>query len=180
MTPWYAETEPPQKTRPDLYRIAAYNDQPLDLDQLQYLKPDRLDDAKELIQQKMTEAALEDFAFIYQAKQVNLELLDAVDKYFDRAKIAALIEKSDPSDFSNAYLVTVCEFGVLLGQLFCQHEGFGWLYAQPYFHSIIVHEKTGIGITVFDWALKKFSEYGVDDGYVAKFHAAFREIKKIQ
>lgn len=33
-----------------------------------------------------------------------------------------------------------------------------------------------MGITVFDWAVKKFSEYGVDDGYVAKFHAAIEEV----
>ena len=37
---------------------------------------------------------------------------------------------------------------------------------------IIVHKNTGFGITVFDWAVKKFSGYGVDDRYVAKFHAA--------
>ncbi|MBK8787545.1 MAG: hypothetical protein IPN43_13875 [Chitinophagaceae bacterium] len=38
--------------------------------------------------------------------------------------------------------------------------------------SIIVHKDTGFGITVFDWAIKKFSEYGVDDGFVEKFNAA--------
>jgi len=60
----------------------------------------------------------------------------------------------------------------MLGQLFRQIEGFDWLYSHPYFHSIIVHKDTGFGISVFDWAIKKFSEYGVDDGFVDKFHAA--------
>ena len=60
----------------------------------------------------------------------------------------------------------------MLGHLFNQMEGFDWLYSHPYFHSIIVHKDTGFGITVFDWAIKKFSEYGVEDGNVAKFHAA--------
>ena len=74
--------------------------------------------------------------------------------------------------------MTVCEFGVLLGQLFRQLDGYDWLYSHPYFHSIIVHKNTGIGITVFDWAVKKFSEYCVDDGFVAKFHAAVDEVSE--
>jgi hypothetical protein len=60
----------------------------------------------------------------------------------------------------------------MLGHLFKQIDGFDWLYSHPYFDSIIVHQDTGFGITVFDWAMKKFSEYGVDDGFVEKFHAA--------
>jgi len=72
--------------------------------------------------------------------------------------------------------VTVCEFGVLLGQLFRQLDGYDWLYSHPYHHSIIVHKDTGFAITVFDWAIKKFSEYGVDDGFVAKFHTAVDRI----
>ncbi len=64
----------------------------------------------------------------------------------------------------------------MLGHLFNQMDGFDWLYSHPYFHSIIVHTNTGYGITVFDWAIKKFSEYGVEDGYVAKFHAALNGI----
>jgi hypothetical protein len=83
-----------------------------------------------------------------------------------------LLNESNTDDYSNLYLVTVCEFEILLGNLFEQKEGYGWLYSYPYFHSIIVHKDTGIGFTVFDWAVKKFSEYGVDDGYFAKFNAA--------
>jgi hypothetical protein len=109
---------------------------------------------------------------------MNLALLDAVDKYYDRAKISELIKESDPKDFSNPYLVVVCEFGVLLGQLFKQLDGYDWLYSDPYYHSIIVHKDTGIGITVFDWAVKKFSEYGVDDGFVAKFHLALDSVNR--
>lgn len=99
-----------------------------------------------------------------------------MDKFYDRQKIAEIIKLSDPKDFSNLYLVSVCEFGATLGQLFNNLDGFGWLYSYPYFHSIIVHQETGFGITVFDWAIKKFSEYGVDDGFVAKLHAAVEGI----
>lgn len=178
LSPWYDEDDRPKMTRPDMYQIAAFEGQSLDLDEIQYLTPEYLEHVKTLINETMTNAALEDFSFIHQSDKPDLALLDAVDKYYDRTKIAALIKESDPTDFSNPYLVTVCEFGVLLGQLFRQMEGYDWLYSHPYYHSIIVHKDTGFGITVFDWAVQKFSEYGVDDGFVAKFHAAIDGVNK--
>ena len=170
--PWYDKDDRPKMTRPDMYQIAAFEGQPLDLDEIQYLTPEYLEDVKTLINDTMTRAVLEGFSFIHKADTIDFDILDAVDKYYDRTKISELIKESDPKDFSNPYLVTVCEFGVLLGQLFRQLDGYDWLYSHPYYHSIIVHKDTGFGITVFDWAVKKFSEYGVDDGFVAKFHAA--------
>lgn len=172
LSPWYDEDERPKMTRPDMYQIAAFEGQPLDLDEIQYLTPEYLGEVKTLINDTMAKAVLDDFSFIHKSDSIDFDLLDAVDKYYDRTKIAELIKESDPKDFSNPYLVTVCEFGVLLGQLFRHLEGYDWLYSHPYYHSIIVHKDTGFGITVFDWAVKKFSEYGVDDGFVAKFHAA--------
>ena len=71
-----------------------------------------------------------------------MNVLDTVDKYYDRKKIADIIQRSDPTDFSNDYLISVCEFGATPGYLFNQVEGFGWLYSKPYFHSIIVHKDT--------------------------------------
>lgn len=178
LSPWYDEDDRPKMTRPDMYQIAAFEGQPLDLDKIQYLAPEYLEEVKTLINETMTKAVLDDFSLIHKSDNVNFELLDTVDKYYDRAKIIELIKESDPKDFSNPYLVTVCEFGVLLGQLFRQLDGYDWLYSRPYYHSIIVHKDTGFGITVFDWAVKKFSEYGVDDGFVAKFHAAVDGVNK--
>lgn len=172
MSPWYDEKDRPTMTRPDMYVIAAYEDEPLKMDELQYMADDYVQKMTEHINVTMVDAALSDFQHIITSDKIDLAMLDAVDKYYDRARIAKLISESDPTDFSNAYLVTVCEFGVMLGHLFKQLDGFDWLYSHPYFHSIIVHKDTGFGITVFDWAIKKFSEYGVDDGYVEKFHAA--------
>ena len=172
LSPWYDEDDRPKITRPDMYQIAAFEGQPLDLDEIQYLTPEYLEEVKTLINDTMTKAALDDFSFIHKSDTIDFDLLDAVDKYYDRTKISELIKESDPKDFSNPYLVTVCEFGILLGQLFRQIDGYDWLYSHPYYHSIIVHKDTGFGITVFDWAVKKFSEYGVADGFVAKFHAA--------
>jgi hypothetical protein len=178
-SPWYNEEEKPKMTRPDMYQIQVYKGQPLDLNKIQYLTTEYLEEVKTLINDTMTKAVLEDFSFIHKSDTIDLDLLDSVDKYYDRTKIYKLIQESDPKDFSNPYLVTVCEFGVLLGQLFRELEGYDWLYSHPYYHSMIVHKDTGLGITVFDWALKKFSEYGVDDGFVGKFHSAVNNINRL-
>ncbi len=175
-SPWYLEAEKPTMTRPDMYQIATYEGKPLEFDEMQYLGKEDLEERKKFINEIMVHAALEDFKNIIQSGKLDFNVLDAVDKYYNRKKIAALIKESDSTDFSNPYVVKVCEFGVMLGHLFNQIEGFDWLYSHPYFHSIIVHKETGFGITVFDWAIKKFSEYGVDDGYVAKFHAALEGV----
>ena len=172
LSPWYEEEDRPEMTRPDMYQIAAYEGKPLNLDDIQYLDDEYLEIQKKHLTVTMVNAAWEDFRHITGSHQFDLAALDAVDKYYDRARIAALIKESDPTDFSNPYLVTVCEFGTMLGHLFTQIDGFDWLYSHPYFHSIIVHKNSGFGITVFDWAVKKFSEYGVEDGFAEKFKAA--------
>jgi hypothetical protein len=43
---------------------------------------------------------------------------------------------------------------------------------------IIVHRNTCFGITVFDWAVKKFSEHGVDDGFAAKFEVSLARVNE--
>jgi len=177
LSPWYIEYERPKMTRPDMYEIAGFEGQPLDLDTLQYLPDDLLENTKKQIE-TMAESALVDYQGIVKSDKLDFSILDAVDKFYDRSKIAQIIKDSDPNDFSNPYLISVCEFGATIGYLFNELEGFYWLYSYPYFHSIIVHRDTGFGITVFDWGVKKFSECGVDDGFVAKFHAAIDGIKE--
>ena len=177
LSPWYPEDERPKMTRPDIYVIAAYEGQTLDLDTLQYLPEKLLEQTKKQIQ-TMTEAAFGDYQEIIKSGKLDFSVLDAVDKFYDRQKIAEIIKESDPKDYSNPYLISVCEFGATIGHLFNELDGFDWLYSYPYYHSIMVHRDTGIGITVFDWGVKKFSEYGVDDGFVSKFHAAIEEINE--
>jgi hypothetical protein len=180
LSPWYAEDDRPATTRPDMFQIEAYNGETLNLDEIQYIDDEYLEYQRKHLNETMVHAVLEDFKHITNSDQITLDALDAVDKYYDRTKIASLIKESDPTDFSNPYLVTVCEFGTMLGYLFKQVEGFDWLYSHPYFHSIIVHKDTGFGITVFDWAVKKFSEYGVDDGFAAKFKMAIENTNQIE
>ncbi|MDB5118828.1 MAG: hypothetical protein JWN56_46 [Sphingobacteriales bacterium] len=176
---WYPEEERPKMTRPDMYIISGYEGKSLDLSSLQYLPDKLLEQTKEQIR-TMAGAALADYQEIIKSDLLDFNVLDAVDKFYDRPKIAEIIKESDPKDYFNLYFVTVCEFGATLGYLYNELEGYDWLYSFPYYHSIIVHRDTGFGITVFDWAVKKFSEYGVDDGYVAKFHAAMNGINEHQ
>lgn len=177
LSPWYPEKERPKMTRPDMYVIAGYEGQPLDLDSLQYLNDETLIQTKAQIEE-MIQAALADYQDIINSDKLSINVLDAVDKYYDKKKVIDIVRQSDPKDFSNLYLVNVCEFGAMLGFLFNESEEFGWLYSYPYFHSIVVHKKTGYGITVFDWAVKKFSGYGIDDGFAAKYFAAIEAIRK--
>jgi len=179
LSPWYIENERPTMTRPDIYIIAGFEGEPLNLEEIQYLPDELLHQAKEQIK-VITDAALKDFQSIIQADHLTFEVLDAVDKYYNRQIISEIIKESNPEDYANLYLTSVCEFGATIGNLFNELEGFDWLYSYPYFHSIIVHKETGFGITVFDWAVKKFSEYGVEDGFVAKFYAALESIQKYQ
>ncbi len=178
LSPWYDDEDRPTMPRPDVYQIAAYKGKPLDMDEIQYLTSEYLSQAQEMINEEMLKAAFGDFEHIHKTNQLSLELLDAIDQYYNRTRIAELIKESDPGDFSNPYLVTVCELGIIIGQLFRQQNGYDWLYSHPYYHSIIVHKDTGLGITVFDWANKKLSEYGIDDGLVAKFHAAIDSVNE--
>lgn len=179
LSPWYPESERPTMTRPDMYIISGFEGTPLQMDSLQYLPDELLAQTKKQIQ-TITHAALQDYQSIARSERLTITVLNSVDEYYDRKCITKIIKNSDPTDYSNLYLVSVCEFGAMLGYLFIEQGEFDWLYSYPYFHSIVVHRETGFGITVFDWAVKKFSEYGVDDGFAAKYHAALEGIAEHQ
>ncbi len=176
--PWYPENDKPKSTRPDIFPISGFNNESIDFEKLQYLEGELLTDTKQQIE-KLVLAARHDFSDIYESERLDLDYLDKIDRHFNRKKINKIIEVSNPEDFSNEYFVTVCEFGSILGKLLTTVKDFDWLYSYPYFNSIIVHSETGLAIPVFDWAIKKFSEYGVEDGYVKKVNAALQKIKEI-
>lgn len=175
LAPWYPESDRRTVTRPDMYIIAGYGYKPIDIDSLQYLPPLHLREAREMVD-IMTDAARGDFQNIVAFDDFNLDVLDAVDRFHTREIIGKLIRISDPKDFGNAYLVSVCEFGAMLGAMFVAMRDYEWLYSWPYFNSIVVHTLTGWGIPVFEWSVKKFSEYGIEDGYVGKFEMAIKSI----
>ena len=51
------------------------------------------------------------------SSEVMLPWVDAFDRYWDRKRIQGMLRNSDPKDFSNDYVVTVCEFGSVLGHV---------------------------------------------------------------
>ena len=93
----------------------------------------------------------------------------AFDAYYDRARVGEVIVGSDPSDFGNDLLILCCEFGAVLGAvLSARKPQLEWIYDWPYWESALLDPAHGCRINVFHWAIKKFSDYGVDDGFAAK------------
>ncbi len=103
--PWYNKEDRPTITRPDMYVISDYEGQPLHLNKIQILSPDLPEKNRKQIQ-TMADAALQDYQDIIQSDKLDFQVLDAVDKHFDRKEIAGIIKRSDPKDFSNEYLIS--------------------------------------------------------------------------
>lgn len=106
---------------------------------------------------------------------ISLAWIESFDAYYNRERIARLIRRSDPEEFGNEYVVLCCEFGAVLGTVLAdQLATLHWMYAWPYWESMLFHSPTGSLIPPFHWAIKKMSEYGVDDGFAAKIGACVR------
>jgi hypothetical protein len=143
LSPWYPESERPKMTRPDMYVISGFEGQPLEIDSLQYLADDLLATTKKQIQ-TITDAALQDYQEIVKSNKLDFKVLDSVDRFYNRKRISEVLKNSDPSDYSNQYLVTVCEFGATLGQLFQEIDGFDWLYSFSIFSFDYSSQRDGI------------------------------------
>lgn len=110
---------------------------------------------------------------------MDLSWIEAFDTHYDLKRIEELLGRSDPADFSNDYLVTVCEFGAVLGTVM---KGLlprlEWMAAWPYWESSIFDSVTGNVIPVFHWGIKKFSTYGIDDGFSGKVEACLGMLRE--
>jgi hypothetical protein len=122
---------------------------------------------------RMADAARDDWPlFLSNTKDIDLNWIDGFDRHFNRDRIHEVIERSDPSDFSNDYIVICCEFGAALSYVLRNTlPRLIWRLNWPYWDSTLLDPKTGTAISVFHWAIKKMSEYGVDDGFAAKVKA---------
>lgn len=119
---------------------------------------------------RMVSAARHDWpTYLSVADDLDLEWIDTFDSYYNRDRIHEVIERSDPAEFSNDYVVLCCEFGAVLSQVLRGAQPrLIWRLDWPYWDSSLLDPKTGTAMPVFHWAIKKMSEYGVDDGFVAK------------
>jgi hypothetical protein len=107
--------------------------------------------------------------YLHVSGEIDMDWVEAADSFYDTERIAALIDRSDPEDFSNDLVVTVCQFGAVLGHVMRQSEPrLEWVAEWPYWESALYDPATGNIIPPFHWAIKKFSDYGVDDGCVPK------------
>jgi hypothetical protein len=101
--------------------------------------------------------------------KVDLAWIQGFDAFYDREKIAKMLEAANPSDRTNPYAMTCQGFAAALGEvLIASMPGCEWLPDAPMWESAIYDPRGGCRINVFDWAVKKLSEYGVDDGYAMK------------
>lgn len=99
----------------------------------------------------------------------DLHWIETIDQYYNRRRIKKLIDQSDPKDFSNEYLVICCEFGALIGHVLkTLQPRLQWYYEWPYWESDLRDPQTNSVIPPFHWAIKKISEYGVDDRFWEK------------
>jgi hypothetical protein len=109
----------------------------------------------------------------------SLEWVEAFDRHYDRGAIQRVIDRADPSEIENEYARLCGQFGVVLGEVLRhQRPTLVWLYGRPYWESALYDEATGYRVNVFHWAIKKMSEYGVDDGFAAKTRACLNVLQQ--
>lgn len=172
--PWYTDNDRRRKvfkaTRPDMLQSKSL----IGVKQTDARSmPENL--RKKVLEQidDMLEAAQGDWPKLMSLQgEVDLTWIKTFDNYYDRERIAEVIARSNPATFSNEYLVTCCEFGSVLGHVMIQLlPRLYWYSDWPYWESSLLDPHTGRLIPVFHWAIKKMSDYGVDDGFDAKVRA---------
>lgn len=110
--------------------------------------------------------------FLDVREPLSLLWIDAFDNYWTRERVHDLLARTDPASYSNDLLVVCCEFGAALGEVMReQSPQLAWLHDWPYWESALLDVPSGYRINVFHWAVKRFSESGIEDGYVAKVRA---------
>jgi hypothetical protein len=127
----------------------------------------------------MARAAESDWPDLSAAKRTSVAWVEAFDDYWTRDRVRDLLDRADPGEDSNDVLVICCEFGAVLGDVM-RHElqHLEWLCDRPYWESALLDVPSGYRINVFHWAIKKFSEYGIDDGYGAKVRACLDLVRR--
>jgi len=116
---------------------------------------------------RMVDSVRGDFpGYLNVSEPVSLQWVEAFDRHYDASRVQQTIERSDPSDFSNDLVVLCCQFGAVLGTaMIAEEKSLVWLEDYPYWECALYDQRSGTRINVFHWAIKKFSDYGIDDGY---------------
>jgi len=154
--PWHDGETKPAGLRLESYVIKGMAGRPL----RQYLRADYAGLLQDYLLETLPNAAKDAYQPIISFKQFDESVLASVDAYYDPQMVAALIWRSDPTDFANDYLMHVSYYAAMLAALLLQQGGYAWLCAHPYFYSVVVHPASGTATPVFDWALIRLSADG--------------------
>lgn len=178
--PWYRpedlECRPYSATRPD---VEAHSEPGRSAAAVSLLTAEDQVGVVEQIQEMLEAAAADWPAYLPVTEPVSLAWIEAFDRHWTRDRVADLLERSDPTDYGNDLLVTVCSFGVTLGHVLREAAlQLEWLADQPYWESALLDVPRGYRINVFHWAIKRFSEYGLEDGYAAKVTKCLELIRR--
>jgi hypothetical protein len=66
------------------------------------------------------------------SRPMSLDWLEAFDRHINRKGIRQIIEHSDPSIFSNDYIIYCCELGAVIGEAMIKlNPGLNWMYDRP-------------------------------------------------
>jgi hypothetical protein len=166
--------------RPDVVRIPGFRQ--VAWDELSPLQPERQKSVLAMID-RMVKAAREDWRTLVAPHDVlSRDGLLAFDHGLDDERLARLIETSDPEDVGNAYFVTACELGSVLGAAIkAAKTTLKWVPDWPYWESSLVDRETGHVIPPFHWAIRRMSSTANHALLVEKIGACLellREAKK--
>lgn len=119
---------------------------------------------------RMLRSAIVDWpTFLPLAEPVDSSWVELFDEHYTAETVADLIAESSPDDFCNSLLVSTCQLGAVLGHVL---QGMlprlEWLWDWPYWESRLYDPVSGNEIPPFHWAMKKFSDYAIDDGLEGK------------
>jgi hypothetical protein len=136
-------------------------------------------EAKKMVD-KMIEAANTDWpTFLSVSPPIDIQWINEFDRFHDKRRVKALIKSSKPDDFSNEFIVRCCEFGAVIGHVLLKTQpNLYWIYDWPYWESSVFDPETCQVVAVFHWAIKKFSSYGINDGFKAKLLACSDMLRK--
>jgi hypothetical protein len=164
--PWYSDQERERHrrngtVRPDAVRCAAPG---TPVSEVSPLTPESARRAIELLRSLATAVG-----GAGSGGKLDLGWIQEFDAFYNREEIAKMLAAADPSNFKNQYAITCQAFAAALGEVVIESmPGCVWLPDAPVWESAIYDPAAGIRVNVFDWSLKKLSEYGVDDGYAMK------------
>ena len=179
--PWYSEDDLSSRgfdaTRPDLLQYADHIGK--SAFELSPLCKDDHDQFVRHLGETMTDAAVVDFGnLLGLTPPIDFNWIQTIDDYFNVDRIAELIAESDPSDDGSPYFITCIELGTLIAKVMqTLVPELEWMADSPYWESSLWHPPSGHIIAPTHWAIKKFSDYGWNDGLVPKIRCAMHVLR---